>query len=147
MDKTALIILCLLMLLLLLGGCKTEAPAGPQTEPKKTVVFCNEVKDAAVWVLPETEENKKATVWGTATAANVQTGEGREVPLCEPGDGGLYLLRMIDTDSFYYAASGLKLDAGFTITLKEDEAHAVTAVVTDSDGTLQSTYEVFAAKL
>ena len=36
---------------------------------------------------------------------------------------------------------------GWTITLKEDEAHAVTAVVTDSNGTLQSTYEVFAAKL
>lgn len=146
MDKTALIILCLLMLLLL-GGCKTKEQNDPLAVPDKTVTVQNEVKDANVWILPETEENKKTTVWGAATAANVQTGEGREVPLCEPGDGGLYLLRMIDTDSFYYAASGLKLDAGFTITLKEDENRAVTAEVTNETGALQGTYEVFSAKL
>ena len=146
MDKTALIVLCLLMLLVL-GGCKPGKPNEPQPETGKSVCFINEVKEADVWILPETEKNLKTTVWGTATAAKVQPGELRRVPLCEPGSSGRYLLRMIDTDSFYYSANSLMLADGWTITLKEDEAHAVTAVVTDSNGTLQSTYEVFAAKL
>ncbi len=146
MDKTALIVLCLLMLLLL-GGCRAETPTEPHPDTGTSVCFINEGKEADVWILPETEKNMKTTVWGTATAAKVQPGEHRRVPLCEPGSSGRYLLRMIDTDSFYYSANGIALADGWTLTLKEDEAHAVTAEVTDETGALQSIYEVFAAKL
>ena len=118
-----------------------------QPQPDPTVTFINGVMEADVWILPATEQNRKTTVWGTATAAKVQTGERREVPLCEPGDGGLYLLRMIDSEHFFYSAGDITLQAGWTMEVKGADLHSVTLEVTDEHGVLNNTYEVFAARL
>ena len=112
-----------------------------------TVTFVNGVRDADVWILPETAENLKTTLWGTATAAKVATGERRETPLCAPGDDGLYILRMIDTDHFYYSANGITLQPGWTLEIKGAELHHITLEVTDENGVLNNSYKVFAARL
>ena len=111
------------------------------------VTFINEVNDADVWILPQTEENLKTTVWGTATVSQVKTGESRKTPLCEPSEDGLYIFRMIDTDHFYYSANGLTIEAGWTVKIKGEDLHSITIEVTDENGTLQKTYEVFVARL
>ncbi|MEE0958060.1 MAG: hypothetical protein UH734_08285, partial [Ruminococcus sp.] len=113
----------------------------------KTVTFVNRVNETDLWILPKTEKNLKTTVWGTAAASKVKTGESRQVPLCDPGDGGLYLIRMIDTDSFYYSANDVALEAGWTIEIKQNDTHGATAEVKDENGALKKTYEVFSARL
>ncbi len=113
----------------------------------QTVCFINGVKDADIWILPQTEGNLKTTVWGTATASGVKTGENRETPLCEPGDDGCYILRMIDTDHYFYSANGITLKAGWSLQIKKNDMHSVTLEVSDESGALIGTYEVFAARL
>lgn len=144
MKKVLLIMVCLLTLLC---GCHTKEQNNVNQTESKTVTFLNGVTDADVWLLPDTPANRKTTVWGKATLPQVKTGESRALALCDPGDDGRYLLRMIDTDGFYYAANGVALAAGWTVQVKEDDAHAVTATVTDETGAVKDTYEVFSAKL
>ena len=113
----------------------------------ETVWFVNGVQDADIWILPQTEDNMKTTLWGTASVSGVKTGERRETPLCEPGDDGLRMLRMIDTRHFYYSANGITLKAGWTLQVKQNDLHAVTLELSDENGVLISTYNVFSARL
>ena len=145
--KQAVLIVACLFTLLLLGSCQTKEPNNMTTNKQETVTFINEVKDADVWILPDTQANRKTTLWGTATAAKVKSGESREAPLTEPGDDGLYLFRMIDADRFYYSANGVKLQANWSVTIRADDPHTVTLEVKDETGTLQNTYAVFSAML
>ena len=49
-----------LITMLILCGCKANRTV---SENNKNITFINEVKEADVWILPETEENLKTTVW------------------------------------------------------------------------------------
>ena len=131
-----------LITILLLCGCEAN-----QTVNNKTVTFINGVKAADVWILPETEENLKTTLWGTATVSGIKKNESREALLCEGGDDGLYIIRMIDTDNIYYSADGIMLEEGWTVHITGNDLYSVTVEVTDGNGVLKNTYEVFAASL
>ena len=146
-DQKAIWIAVSIITLLLLCSCRAKEQTEMEKPNPQTVTFVNGVQDADVWILPQTAENLKTTLWGTATASKVQTGESREAPLCEPGDDGLYLLRMIDTDHFYYSVNGITLQAGWTMRLAGEDMHSVTLEVTDENGALNGTYKVFAARL
>ena len=146
MKKTALIFICLIAILLLCG-CGVREQNSMEITNNKTVAFINDVKDADLWLLPKTEENLKTTVWGAATASKLGQGESRKIPLCEPGADGHYILRMIDTDGFFYSAGGIALRSGWTIHIIENDPHSVSVEVTDENGILQNTYEVFKARL
>ena len=146
MRKTSLIIAGLLILLLICA-CSGQEETSMEPTIIGSVTLVNNVQDTDVWILPQTEENLKPTLWGAATAAKVKTGESRSVSLCEPGDDGFYLLRMIDTEGFYYSANGLFLEANWTIQIKETDQHSFTADVLNADGSLVATYELFSAKL
>jgi len=146
MKKAVLIFICLIALLLLCG-CRVKEQNNMEIANNKTVNFINDVKDADLWILPETEKNLKTTVWGTATASKVKYGESRKVPLCEPGDDGHYILRMIDTDGFFYSVGGIALESGWTIHIMENDPRSVSVEVTDENGIIQNTYEVFNARL
>lgn len=112
-----------------------------------TVTLINGVTDADVWILPKTKENLKTTVWGKATVSKIKTGESRKAPLCEPGDDGLYLFRMIDSDGFFYSANDIILEAGWSVQIKENDLLTVVIEVTDENGVLINTYEMFTARL
>ena len=133
-----------LIIILLLCSCKAA-----RTKPvnNKTVTFINGVKDADVWILPETEDNLKTTVWGTATVSEIKTNESRKAPLCESGKTGLYIIRMIDADNIFYSVGGIMLEPGWTVRITGNDLKSVTATVTDENGVLKNTYEVFAASL
>lgn len=133
-----------LITMLLLCGCKAS-----RTEPanKKTVTFINGVKDADIWILPETEENLKTTVWGKATVSGIKTNESRKVPLCDAGENGRHIIRMIDTDNVFYSADGIILEPGWTVRIAGNDLQSVKVEVSDKNGVTQNTYEVFAASL
>ena len=116
-------------------------------EQNQTVTIINEVRDADVWILSDTEQNRKTTVWGKATAAQVAAGKSRRAELCAPGDGGLYLFRMIDADSFYYSVSEIRLKNGWQLTVSGDELDGVKVTVADENGTVQKEYDAFTARL
>ena len=145
MKKRIFMVVCVSMLLLC--SCNAKEQNQMKSTTDQTVTLINDVQDADVWILPQTPENLKTTVWGRASASDVKKGESRLVPLCEPGDGGRYLLRMIDADGFFYSANGIALRADRTIRIKETDTHAFSAEVTDENGALQNTYEVFCARL
>ena len=135
-----------LMTLLLLCGCETERN-NMESATVGTVMVINGVTDADVWLLPDTQANRKTTVWGIATAAQVKTGESRSTSLCEAGDDGAYLLRAIDTNGFYYSADGVALHDGWTVKITETEPMSAALEVTDEYGAPQHTYDVFVAQL
>jgi len=133
-----------LITMLLLGGCSAKST---DSVNNKTVNFVNGVRDADIWILPETEENLKTTLWGTATASGVKKNESCKAPLCDAGDDGLYIIRMIDTDNIFYSADGIALEAGWTVRITGEDLQSVKVEVTDENGALKNTYEVFAASL
>ena len=144
MKKAVLIFVCLFMLLLC--GCNSKEQSDMDNK-SGTVTVINKIKDADIWILPQTEKNLKTTVWGTATVSKLKTSESRQAPLCEPGDDGLYIFRMIDTDSFYYSANGIKLENGDTLEIKENDDKACALEVRDENGKIKNTYEVFSARI
>ncbi len=146
MKRAGLIVGCLLMLLFLFG-CTSEELEDMNTKNNKTVTFINEVNEADVWILPKTEENLKTTVWGKATISKIKKNESRKAVLCEAGDNGLYIFRMIDTDSFYYSANDITLKADWSLKIKEKDLNSFVLEVTDENGDLKNTYEVFSARL
>lgn len=153
--KQAVLIAVSFLLLLFLCGCETEGTVESMTNQNtesisvcsQTVTVISGVTEADVWLIPDTQANRATSLWGTATASGVKPGEIRPVPLCEPGDNGCYLLRVIDVDGFYYSANGVTLNDGWRLEIKAGDANAVTAEVTDENGVLQHTYEVFSARL
>ena len=152
MKKAISTALCLISLLLLCScGTKDQIDMKITRKSKqtdgKTVVIVNEIEEADIWILPRTEENLKTTLWGTATAKSPGNGGSVTAPLCEPGDGGLYIFRMIDSGSFYYSADGIVLSEGCTLRLKEDESGNPYIEITDISGNLTDTVEVFRARL
>lgn len=145
MKKTIAVIGCL-MLLLLACSCKSKEQNDMGSKTTKTVIFTNAVQEADVWLLPQTEANLKTTVWGTASASGVKTGESRKISVGEPGEEGRYLFRMIDADGYYYSADGLTLEDGWTLQLTGEKPRAALEVANEK-GESAGTYEVFAAKL
>ena len=136
-------VICLISMLLLCG-CKANRTS---TVNDKAVTFINGINEADLWILPETEENLKTTVWGKATFSGIKANETQTVSLCEAGENGLYIIRMIDTGNTFYSADGITLEPGWTIKLKGNDLNSLEFEVTDENGALLSTYRVFAASL
>ena len=66
-----------------------------------TVSFVDSVENADVWLIPDTEKNRKTSVWGTASIKNAEQEKEYSVSISKnPGD--MYLLRMIDIRHIYY---------------------------------------------
>lgn len=146
MKKTALIIV-FLMAMLIACGCENGEQSNMEIEKTKQITFINELNSADVWILPQTEQNLKTTVWGTAIISKADTSESVSAMIPEPSDDGLYIFRMIDTDGYYYSANGLTIEAGWTVKILGEDLNSVTIEVTDENGALQKTYEAFAARL
>ncbi len=92
------VLLILILSAVVLFACASESRTSkdtPETEPVETITigFVNSVQTADVWIIPDTEENRKTTVWGTASVKNAEP--EKEYPVSIPrNDGDTYLLRM-----------------------------------------------------
>ena len=148
MKRLILTVACLL-LAALLCACGPEEPAVPDPAEEPDLAFVNGLDTAAdVWLLPQTEENLRTTVWGAATLPELDAGGEGQLSLTALGGPGVYILRVIDKDGMYYAADGVELETGCVLRLCESEdPGAATLEVTDVTGAQVAVYSVFAARL
>lgn len=147
MRRAIPVLLCLIALALFCSCNTTKESETMATTADRNITIVNSVHEADIWVLPDTEANRKTTLWGTATAGKVSTDEARQAGIDKPGDNGQYLFRMIDTDKWYYSSENLVLEEGWTLEIKQESKHVYVIEVADKDGTLKASYEVFAARL
>ena len=145
--KKIVLIAVFLLVLLLFSGCKAKEQNNMNKTNANTVTVINEVQDANIWILPQTQENLKTTLWGTPTLSDTKKLTSRQAPLCEPGDDGLYIFRMIDVEKFYYSANGIKLEKGYTVRIIGNDLNNIKLEVSDEKGELKETYDVFCARL
>lgn len=118
-----------------------------KTENVIKISVTDKVSDADIWIIPDTEENRKTTVWGTATVSTkLSDTKAKTVEITS--DTKAYLIRIIDTDETYYSADEVSLyDNGSIIITEYSDTSTVVAEVYDADGELMETYELFSARL
>ena len=110
--------------------------------PTVSVSFQNEVEEADVWLLPQTEENLKTSRWGTPIAGALEKGASAELTLTNPEYAEAWLVRIIDRNKAYYSAQDLQLGDGYTVVFKSEGSKFDAVIeVHDANGNL-----VFSAK-
>ena len=131
------------------AGNGTGSSENSLVDDGSVVTFRNEVEKTDVWILPDTEENRKLSVWGTATIGGLEKDKSAEVSLFALGGSGQYLVHMITPDEMYFGVSDIKLDAGYTMRfyLADEEYHVWMLEVKDADGNAVDDLEVFGARL
>ena len=90
--------------------------------PTVSITFQNEVEEADIWLLPQTEENLKTSLWGTPSAGALGKGESAELTLTYPEYAEAWLACIIDRDKAYYTARDLKLEDGYIVVFKSEGA-------------------------
>ena len=116
--------------------------------PSLTVTFRNELTEADVWILPQTEENLKTTLWGTPDAGALGAGKSAELRLTNPALAESWLVRIIDAEKAYYSAQDLKLEDGWTVVFKSEGSKADAVIeVLDESGAVVCSAEAFTGVL
>ncbi|MBO4419646.1 MAG: hypothetical protein J5789_07470 [Oscillospiraceae bacterium] len=112
------------------------------------VTFENRVQEADIWILPQTSENLKTTLWGTPTVGKLAPGETAEVVLTESYAAEAWLVRIIDTDQALYSANDLKLADGYRIVFRSEGARFDAVIeVLDPEGSVVFSGEAFSGSL
>ena len=107
-----------------------------------SVTFINEVEEADIWILPQTEENLKTSLWGTATISKLKSGERKTVGI--NGSSEKYIVRIIDVDHAYYSADDIVLQDNYTIRFQTNESKYEASIVTsDTSGNAVTSENVF----
>lgn len=115
--------------------------------PRRVVTVVNEVEEADVWILPQTEENLKSSVWGTASVGKLGVGEAAELEL-EGSDSSAWIVRIIDADHAYYSVQDLTLEDGYRIVFQSaDSKFDAVIQLQDESGAVLSTSEAFVGVL
>ena len=108
------------------------------------ITFINEVEKADIWILPQTQENMKNSLWGTATIGNMPAGEQRDIQISDTVADDLYIIKIIDDEHAYYSAQDITLGDGFVIRFKTDDSKFDAVIeITDADGNVVSAQKVF----
>ena len=139
MKKLLLIVLGA-MLLICSAACKAEQGESDMKNKSQTnsagkisVSFVNDVDEADVWILPQTKENLKTTLWGTPTLSKLKKGEKEIADI--GGETEKFIIRIIDTDHAYYAVNDIVLGDGYTVRFKTEESKFdAEIVVLDENG-------------
>lgn len=116
-----------------------------KSEPNKTisVTFINDVEEADIWILPQTEENLKTSLWGTATISKLKPGERKTISIND-FEKGRYIVRIIDEDKAYYSANDIILKENYTVHFQTDGSKYEAELVTlDQNGRTVSASKAF----
>ncbi len=138
------------MLMGWLFGCGKPDDAGSQNGslPEITVHVDNQAEEADIWILPQTPETLKTTLWGTATVRKLAAGDRQDVRLTQTPGADAWLVRIIDKDHRYYAAQDLTLEEGYTLLFTEEESNSNAQLqVLDRNGTVLTAQNVFVGAL
>ena len=100
-----------------------------------SVTFVNGVEDADIWILPQTDENLGTTLWGTPT---LKDSVKDTIGTCRvKGGAENYIVRIIDADEAYYAASDFILLDGYTVRFTSDtDKYDAALTVIDENGSV-----------
>ena len=128
-------------LLLLLCSCKTNQGDTAMNDldvvgtKEISVTFVNGVEDADIWILPQTDENLGTTLWGTPT---LKDSVKDTIGTCRvEGGAENYIVRIIDADEAYYAASDFILLDGYTVRFTSDtDKYDAALTVIDENGSV-----------
>ena len=83
-----------------------------------TIGYVNEISTADVWVIADTEENRKTSVWGSATLKDTAPEKEYSVDI-EKSEDDRYLLRIIDKDHLYYESGSFELKDSYSLLVYE----------------------------
>jgi hypothetical protein len=111
------------------------------------ISFTDDVEPASVWILRDTEENRKISLWGTAMIKPDAVGEevSADIPFAEDAK---YLFRMIDDDGIYYSGDIPELRDGWSLRIHEIGGNwNMQLDVFDETGELRYECEIFNAAL
>lgn len=146
MNKKLLILISI-VLCILLCSCSAELGEPDMTRSVQTeantvsITFINYVEEADIWILPQTEENLKTSLWGTPTFSKMKAGEEGTPAVTDEGTGR-YIIRIIDTDHAYYSANDLVLDDNYTVHFKTDDSkYEAGIIILDENGDSSTTVE------
>lgn len=148
LKKIGILLIGVIIMFGLFGcGKKKENLQADVTAEKIEISVLNRVAEADIWVIPDTESNRKSSLWGTATLQKLKT-DDRQAGSAIKADNDSYLIRMIDADEMYYSVDGITLKTGDCIVINpgEDIMSALIEVY-DESGALNATYEMFVARL
>ena len=116
--------------------------------PTVSISFQNEVEEADIWLLPQTEENLKTSLWGTPSAGALEKGASAELALTNPEYAEAWLVRIIDRGKAYYSARDLKLEDGYTVVFKSEGSKFDAVIeVHDANDTVVFSAEAFTGVL
>jgi hypothetical protein len=115
---------------------------------KITVSIVDDVAPSSVWIIRDTPENRKTSVWGTAMVKPEELGKeySFDIPLA---DDHKYRFHMIDEDGLYYSADIPELLECWKVRIytSNKEFHDVILEIYDDSGALISEIDVFSAAL
>lgn len=112
------------------------------------VTLINAVDTADFWILPQSDENLKTSLWGKATAKNLEAGTQCELTLTKTDEDDLFIVRIIDSDHAYFSANDIRLDDGYSIRFKtEDSKFDAVIEILDADGKILNTQGAFVGML
>ncbi|MCQ2513027.1 MAG: hypothetical protein MJ092_06580 [Lachnospiraceae bacterium] len=116
--------------------------------PTVVITLENQAKTADIWIMEDTPEKRKQSVWGDPTIKACEVNEPREIELEVVSDDNLYIVRMIDEDGLFYEACNVEIEDGQSVVIKLQENHFDASVyVYDGDGSFVKEYEMFVAAL
>lgn len=122
-----------------------KLPNNDEIPVEKIRVFIkNNVANADVWIIPNTEKNRKTTVWGAATAKISYKDEcTADVVLSENGE---YLFRMIDYRQTFYASKCIPIMNGFSVVVSEKNEY-ILLEIRDINAEIVYSEEILGARL
>lgn len=111
-----------------------------------TISVTNNFTEADIWILPDTQENRKTTLMGQA---QIKSGaEEDTVKLKLSSETDKYLVRMIDTAQMYYSADGVEIENGQSLIIRKGEGNMSAVIeIISSEGEMINEYEMFSARL
>ena len=112
------------------------------------VTFENRVQGADIWILPQTAENLKTTLWGTPTIGKLAAGGTTEVILTGSYEAEAWIVRIIDAEQALYSANDLKLAEGYRILFRSEGSKFDAVIeVLDPEGSVVFSGEAFSGSL
>ena len=107
------------------------------------VTVVNGVEKADIWIIPQTQENLKTSLWGAPDVSALDAGQEKNIDLCDTCDGR-YIIRMIDKDKALYAVRDITLKNGYTVRFRTDDTKYEARIeIIDKNGIILSSSEAF----
>ena len=163
MKLNILVLVVILAAIMIMTGCQIakksnqnvdinqqeEIDVSESGEPVNISVI-NKIKKANLWVLKDTEENRKVTVWGPATVSDfdVELEQAITVYADTAEQNHRFVINMIDEGEMYYSACEVVLEDGYRMVIREgEEIMSAFVDVYDEKENLIAQYEMFVARL